>query len=527
MAATPALCLLMNLPVWINEPALATGHVVSAWLFLRLLGLVYFAAFISLGVQICGLIGRRGILPAGKFLAAHRNWGNWRFVRLPTLCWFNASDGALLFLCWGGAAMAIPVVIGVAPWPMLLLLWLVYLSLFTAGQIFLRYQWDLLLLEAGFLAIFLAPAELAPQFTPSTVPPRVVLALFWWLLFRLMFLSGVVKWRHGDPSWRKFTALAHHFETQPLPTRLAWWAHRLPVGILKFATATMLVIELIFPWLIFASGPWRHAAAVAFVFLLVLIQLTGNYGFFQLLSLALCVLLLDDHVLTPAVSWLFGWTALPSPTFTAPAASWWISGSLAILVGVLSLEKVVAAFWHRARWPHLLARFFDLLEPFRLVNHYGLFAVMTRSRPEIIIEGTEDGVNWQEYGFRWKPGDAQRAPGFIAPHLPRLDWQMWFAAQEPASREAWFDCLLTRLAAGSPPVLALLRHNPFPHSPPRQLRAVLQDYLFTESIERRVSGNWWKRGRRTRLTSPSGLNRAAKTGPKKINPANRRRYGRG
>lgn len=476
-----------------------TGHALSAWLFLRLLGLVYLAAFLSLAVQIRGLVGRDGILPAANFLAAHRRWGARRFLRLPTLCWWNASDGMLQFLCWGGAALALLLIAGFAPLPVSALLWLFYLSLFTIGQVFLRYQWDQLLLEAGFLAIFLAPAGFGPEFPPTSDPPRIVVWLYWWLMFRLMFFSGVVKWRHGDPSWRKLTALAFHFETQPLPTRLAWWARRLPIRVLKCAAGVMLAVELFVPWLMLAPAPWRHGAATAFALLLVVIQFTGNYGFFQLLGLALCVLLLDDSLLTPVLNWATGETAMTRTVQAPSAATQWAAALVALLVVGLSVERILASFHRLRRWPAALTRWFDLLEPFQVVNHYGLFAVMTKTRPEIVIESSDDGVTWNECGLNWKPGDVNRPPRCLVLHLPRLDWQMWFAAQEAATRAGWFREFLARLSNGSPAVLALVGHDPFAHVSPHRVRAVLYDYRFATRAERRASGQWWVRDRRATL----------------------------
>ena len=481
------------------KSAEAETWVLASWLFLRLLGLIYLSAFVSLGTQIKGLIGREGILPAEEFLHGHRHWGPRRFFRLPTLCWLSASDVALHCLCWGGAGLAVLLIIGFAPVSVLMLLWVYYLSLMTVGRIFLGYQWDLLLLEAGFLAIFLAPWEFFSRFPPATSPPIVILWLFWWLLFRLMFSSGVMKLYHGDFFWRKLTALSHHYETQPLPTRPAWMAHQLPRWCHKASAVVMFGIELVAPFLIVAPAPWRHAAAALFLMFMVLIQLTGNYGFFNLLGMALAVLLLDDQIIGP-VFLRFCDLASPLPFHSAPLVARWMAVGLVVPILTLSLQNLASQFWARPNWPGFVARWLDLLEPFRLANRYGLFSVMTKTRPEIIIEGSDDGVNWREYEFKWKPGDVRRAPRFIAPHQPRLDWQMWFAAQEPATKRSWLDQFLARLEAGSPAVLSLLRRNPFPQGPPRHVRAVLYDYRFTSRPEPHTTSTWW---RRVRLAHPS------------------------
>src|SRR5215471_6725207 len=237
----------MVVPGVTNQPAGNGTYILAAWLFLRLVGLIYLVAFVSLATQIKGLIGREGILPAVEFLESARSWGVRRFYRLPTLCWFTTSDRFLLFLAGSGAGLSVLLVIGVAPAVMLFGLWSLYLSLFTLCRIFLGYQWDVLLLETGFLAIFLVPLETAPQFPPSAAPAPIVIWLLWWLLFRLMFSSGLIKLTSGDPTWHKLIALRFHYETQPLPTPLAWHAHQLPTAFHRTSAAVMFGIELFAP----------------------------------------------------------------------------------------------------------------------------------------------------------------------------------------------------------------------------------------------------------------------------------------
>ena len=235
----------------------AASYLLSSWLFIRLLGLIYLAAFLSLASQIEGLIGNKGILPATEFLKSQQKLGIWRFHRIPTLFWLHTGNAGLMFLSWGGAVLSLLLVAGIAPMPILFLLWVFYLSLFSIGRIFLGYQWDILLLEIGFLTIFLAPVKLVDFFPPMTAPPIIIRWLLWWVLFRLMFSSAIVKLRSVDPAWRKLTALRYHYETQPLPTPLAWYAHQLPLYFHKFSVVVMFVIELLIPFLIFASPPLR------------------------------------------------------------------------------------------------------------------------------------------------------------------------------------------------------------------------------------------------------------------------------
>jgi predicted DCC family thiol-disulfide oxidoreductase YuxK len=275
----------------------------TRWLFLRALGVVYLVAFVSLGTQINGLIGHNGILPADQFMSAvkqqcdARDIGLERFHLLPTLCWFDASDGFLDFQCAAGTVLALLLIAGIAPVPCLVLLWLLYLSLATIGRDFLGFQWDNLLLEAGFLAIFFAPLQLLPRPSRGTPPSRAVLWLLWLLLFKLMFSSGCVKLLSGDPNWRNLTALTFHYYTQPLPTWIGWYANQLPLWFQKLSCAAMFGIELGAPWLIFAPRRLRFLGGAAIAALQILILLTGNYTFFNLLTLALCLLLLDDFLL--------------------------------------------------------------------------------------------------------------------------------------------------------------------------------------------------------------------------------------
>src|SRR3989440_145216 len=288
---------------WATRPAdaPAPAYLLSRWLFLRLLGAVYLVAFVSLAVQVRGLLGEHGIVPAGAFLErVHAQYGGAAYRLFPTLCWVGAGDGMLQLLAWGGAGLALLLIAGVAPVPVLLLLWIGYLSLSVAGQTFLWFQWDGLLLETGLLAVLYAPARLAPSLVRDQTPSIWMRWLLWWLLFRLMFLSGLTKLLSGDTAWRHLTALDYHFWTQPLPTWPAWYAHWTPGWVHGAMTLVILAIELLVPWLIFVPERWRrvrYAGCALLVLGQLAIALTGNYGFFNLLAIVLCVPLLDDGVL--------------------------------------------------------------------------------------------------------------------------------------------------------------------------------------------------------------------------------------
>jgi hypothetical protein len=467
----------------------------ARWLFLRLLGVIYLIAFVSLWTQIDGLIGRNGILPAGDYLKAIREQlGPERYWWVPTFCWISPSDGFLHFQCAAGVLLSLLLIAGVAPVLDLVLLWAIYLSLSMVCREFLGFQWDILLLETGFLAIFFAPRQWLPGFSRETPPPLTLLWLFRWLLFRLMFMSGAVKLVSADATWRNLTALTVHYETQPLPTWIGWYAHQLPAWFHKTSCGIMFVIELAAPFLIFFGRRARQIACAAFAVLMLLISLTGNYCFFNLLTVALCVLLLDDKFLSRLFSRrIFARsprTALPTKFRPVRVAG---VGGFAAIILLVSVVETAARLFRAQNLPWPLPEISQFFSPLRTVNSYGLFAVMTTTRPEIVVEGSNDGVAWLAYEFRWKPGDLKRSPAFVAPHQPRLDWQMWFAALGDYRSNPWFANFLVRLLRGSPDVLALLGKDPFPGHPPRYIRAMLYEYHFTDFAKRSATGEWWRR----------------------------------
>jgi predicted DCC family thiol-disulfide oxidoreductase YuxK len=471
-------------------------YFLTRWVFLRALGIIYLVAFISLWTQVSGLIGHDGILPEDRFMSAIKQEcdaqgiGLDRFRLVPTLCWLNSSDSFLQFQCAAGAILAIVLIIGITPAPALALLWLLYLSLMTVGREFLDFQWDNLLLEAGFLSIFLAPLRLLPNLPKETLPSRTVLWLLRLLLFKLIFSSGCVKLASGDPSWRHLTALTFHYFTQPLPTWIAWYTNQFPLGFQKFSCVVMFAVELGAPFLMFAPRRVRFFGGGAITFLQILILLTGNYTFFNILTLALCVLLLDDFVLQKI---------LPS-RFTQRAGnrtrtSWRLAFTvpLAVIFLAVSFLEIVSIFGVRNFITYGIAEVEGQIAPLRTINDYGLFMVMTTERHEIVVQGSNDGVHWSDYEFKYKPGSLNKRPAFVAPFQPRLDWQMWFAALGSIDQNPWFQNFCFRLLQGSPEVTVLLQKNPFPDKPPRYIRAELYNYQFTNFAERSVTGAWWKR----------------------------------
>jgi lipase maturation factor 1 len=464
---------------------------VSTALFLRLLGGVFLAAFVSLWTQIDGLIGSRGILPISELLAAvPERIGAIRFWFLPTFCWAAAGDAALHIQCAAGALFSLLLLLGILPALCVAAATALYLSLSVAGQAFFAFQWDFLLVETGFLAIFLAPLSLRLRFGPAG-PSRAALFLMRWLVFRLSLGSGVVKLASGDPTWRSLTALDYHYQTQPLPPWTAWFAHWMPHATHAASVVILFFIELVVPFFVFGPRRLRRAACLLLVLLQAAVALTGNYAFFNVLTILLCVPLLDDEAFT---RWRRAATARPRPS--AAAVRRWprvVTGSVAALLILCGAIELSGSFGRPGGWPAPFTAIARAVSPFRIVNGYGLFAVMTTRRPEIVVEGSVDGAVWKPYEFRWKPGDVFRRPAFVAPHQPRLDWQMWFAALGSFEEDPWFARFLEKVLEGSPPVLALLARNPFPGAPPRFVRARLWDYRFSEPAERGRTGAWWRR----------------------------------
>ena len=510
--------------LWGKDVRPPTDFWARRW-FLRMLGLVYLIAFVSLWIQVDGLVGGNGMSPVSQFLpAVQQQLGLDAYFLLPTLCWFDSSNAFLHFLCGGGVVLSLLLIFGVAPALLLVVLFVFYLSLTIAGQVFLNFQWDVLLLETGFLSIFLAPWRLWPRdlllwpasATPGTATSAIAspvsragLFLLKFLLFKLMLMSGVVKLTSGDDSWgwlnhsfhwSALTALDYHYWSQPLPTVFGWWADKTPEWFKHFSVAFCLAVEIIAPFFIWAPRRPRLAAAGLVIFLQMVIALTGNYCFFNLLTVTLCLLLIDDAAIGTVRR------DIRAPINGAPNASPARSGrplpnrlcsyaAIAVIVVTFPINAwlIFSAFKPQSRPLRWLANFYEQLEPFRIVNGYGLFRVMTEDRCEIVVEGSTDGINWAPYEFKWKPGDVKRVPGWCAPHQPRLDWQMWFAALETPKQNPWFVGLIVRLLEGSEDVTGLLARNPFPDKPPHYIRATFYRYRFTNSEERRQTGAWWKR----------------------------------
>jgi hypothetical protein len=447
-------------------------------------GAVFAVAFLSLAGQVRGLFGRHGIAPVAEFLPqAKEALGSGAVWQVPTVFWLGSGDAVLVAACWLGVGLSAALAAGLAPGAMALACWALYLSFCAVGAPFLNFQWDALLLETALLAALWLPWRCRADWTRESPVQTMGRWLLGWLLFRLMFASGMVKLAWGDRTWLELRGLEYHFFTQPIPHWVAWYAHQIPAWLLRAGCAVMFLLELAVPFLIAAPRRWRTGAAWALIALQAAILLTGNFAFFNWLTIALCVPLFAAEKPVP-------WS------WHRPA---WISaGALGAVALAATLPGLIAAF--NVTPPDPLGR---VLGPLRSFNGYGLFRVMTTERPEIIVEGSRDGVNWSAYEFRWKPGEVYRRPAWCAPHQPRLDWQMWFAALGEVRGNPWFVRFLARLLEGSPDVLALLAKDPFAGTPPQFVRAVRYDYRFTTWGEDTAA--WWRRERRDLYCPPLSL----------------------
>ena len=482
------------------------------------MALAYLAAFWSLGSQVTGLIGERGILPAGEYLAVVRAARPEGYLGvLPTLGWLGVSDAALLGFCVSGAILALAAGAGTLSAPALVLCYVLYLSLVHLGQVFLHFQWDILLTEAGFLAIFVAPWSPRPRWPREiAAPPRAMVWMLRLLLFKLMLSSGVTKLSWDDPTWWDLSALSYHYWSQPIPTWLAWYAHQLPIWVHRLSCGAMFFIEIVLPFGIFGPRVARITAFWGFVGLQLLIGLTGNYGFFNLLTLVLCLPLLEDADLPRPVRELLagGTVASPEP----PRWRRFVWAPVAAVLALLSVVPITEAFrsdYWSDRPDHPLLTLRAWSHPLLISGSYGLFRTMTTARPEIEIQGSLDGTNWRTYEFRYKPGPTGTPPPFLGPHMPRLDWQMWFAALSAerlavhgdegvrywwTRQDPWVQRFAMRLLEGEPSVVGLLAEDPFSGERPRFLRLVLWRYSFTEWEG--CAGGWWAREHVTTLLGP-------------------------
>ena len=520
----------------------ASDRLIPRWLFLRALGLIYFSAFFSLIFQIRGLIGPEGILPARDYLqAVAHSFGHARFWFAPTLLWFSSGAQMLMFLCWAGIVASLLLALNVWPRGTLAICFVCFLSFVSAAGDFSGYQSDGMLLEAGFTALFFAPPSFRPGLGAKRPPSRASLFLLQWEWFRIYFESGMVKIASGEPQWRNMTAMDEYYQNGPLPTWVGWYVQHLPHWFHALTAYATLALELGLVWMLFLPRRWRIVCFFIATAWQIGIILTANYTFLNYLVLALGFLLLDDRLILcfvpqrwkrfiqdhadsrlrtdcpPVPSTIEKdkmepaslasedlaqsltqqkashgrhetWHELLRPQLTALRLS--LTG---LILGLVFYATAVALVWIVFPTLKLPTTPVQALEPFRIANRYGLFAVMTRGRYEIEFQGSQDGQNWQAYPFRYKPQDPSQPPGIYAPYQPRFDWNLWFA-----SLGSWREYPIVintevRLLSTDPDVLALFAGNPFPQEPPHQVRAVLWQYWFTTAAEKRKTGFWWRR----------------------------------
>jgi hypothetical protein len=475
----------------------ATDQLIARWVFLRAMGAIYFSAFLALVLQIRGMVGVNGILPAGVYLEKVRTLGSLRIWYAPTVLWWGSGNHVLMALVWVGMVASVLVVANVAPRISLAVCFICFLSFIAVSQDFGQYQSDGMLLEAGFLSLFVAPGGWWPGWGRKSLAIRAAWWLLLWEWFRIYFESGAVKLLSGDPTWRNLTAMYEYYQNGPLPTWVGWYLQHLPLWFHRATAGATLFMELVLVWMAFLPRRWRIACFCIVTVWQAVVIATANYAFLNYLVLVLAVLLLDDRALRRFVParWRGGVDADGAVAELNPLKG--LSG-LGVAVAAVMLTWIAYAttaemvwmFWREAPLPSSPVA---ALEPLRIANQYGLFATMTPHRYEIEFQGSNDGKTWTPYEFRFKPQDVKERPGIYAPYQPRFDWNLWFA-----SLTTWQNALIVplteeRLLEGDKDVLALFRGDPFRAAPPKMVRAVLWQYWFSTPEEKRTQGVWWTR----------------------------------
>lgn len=450
-----------------------SSYTIASHLFVRLLGFIYFFAFGAFLFQIKGLIGKNGILPLEACLREIRSaYPKNYYLLAPMVFWLNCSDDALKGVVAAGTAAAVLLMFGVYPPVMLFLLYILYLSIVVAGQDFLAFGWEGFLLEVTVNAFFLSLTD---------IPNIMVWISINLLLFRFHIQSGAVKIQSKDKNWRNLTAIAYHYLSQPIPNSVAWYAHKLPMWFQKLSTLLMFIVELAVPFGIFGPDWMRLGVFFCFFGLQWTIWATGNFSFLNHLTAVFSVILIANV-------YLEGWFSAPSISPPSDITMW----PCTLAGTVLAALQLIQLYTHFVPKVDLL-KFLRPFSRFFLINRYGIFAIMTTGRREVIFEGSDDGVEWKEYAFYHKPSEVDRRPRRISPYQPRIDWQAWFLPLGGGRHEAWMQLFMYHLLKGTPDVTALVRVNPFKDHPPKYVRAALYDYAFTTFKEKKETGNWWKR----------------------------------
>ena len=495
-----------------SDPAQAPRRLTARWLFLRALGLIFFSAFYSLLRQVRGLIGPDGLLPAQEYLQAIRQVaGASRFWDVPTLFWLRSDSRALLLLAWLGLIASILLVLNFWPRGTIFVCLVAFLSFISALQTFSSYQSDGMLLSAGFISLFFAPPGFWPRWGERHPGARASLFLLLLVWFTIYFESGVAKIASGDPEWRNLTAMDDYYQNGPLPTWIGWYANHLPHWFHVGTAGFTLAMELVLVWMALLPRRFRIVLFWLVTPLQIGIIVTSNYAFLNYLVLALGILLLDDKYLAVFLPRYLRDEARRAADLTQASISpgdenvrphsWaavrqgfssfglWVAAFLQIWVFYAIAAQLTWMIVPRAPLPTSPV---SDLEPYRIANRYGLFAVMTRGRYEIEFQGSDDGRTWTPYPFRYKPQDPRAAPRIYAPYQPRFDWNLWFASLDNWQQNRFVIYAEERLLTGSPSVLALFAGNPFPNAPPMQLRTVVWQYWFSDRTEKK-QGLWWRR----------------------------------
>lgn len=450
-------------------------YIIASKLFIRMLGAIYFFAFSAFIPQIRGLVGKEGILPVERFLQlVELKYGKKSYYLLPSIFWLYASDAFLVSVVFAGTLVSIFLMLGIWPPLMIFLLYVLYISIVSIGQDFLSFGWEVFLLEITANAFFLSWTD---------VPNPFVWISLNVLIFRFHFQAGAVKLQSGDASWKNLTAMAYHYQTQPIPNTQAFFFHKLPLWFHKFSCLLMFFSEFFIPLLIFGTQEMRLCAFVFLAGFQGMVWFSGNFSYLNHLTVVLCLMLISDQYL----HLIFGISS-PPPIETSLTLDIFLS-----IIGCFLLTVQLIRFYHHFFWNSLFDKILSFVSPFHIGNRYGIFAVMTTKRYEVVIEGSEDGQSWKEYAFWYKPSELDRRPRRISPFQPRLDWQVWFLPFSYYYGEPWFSNFLFRILQGSPHVLKLVRVNPFSKNPPKYIRALLYDYTFTDFNTWKKTGRWWDR----------------------------------
>lgn len=455
----------------------AGEYALARLLFQRGLALIYLIAFTSSALQGRGLLGEEGLLPVPRYLRRVS------FREAPSIFHLYYSDQFFLGIAWSGAAISVVALTGLSElgsvWLSLvtwLALWVLYQSIVNVGQSFYAFGWESLLLEAGFFAVFLGPAEWAPSL--------LLILMLRWILFRVEFGAGLIKLR-GDECWRDLTCLNYHYETQPLPNPVSWYVHHAPVRFHRLSVLGNHFFQLVVPWGLFLPQPIPAVSGALIIMSQAWLILTGNFSWLNHITIVLAFTTFPDSLLSALLP-------LAAPELAGRPLAF------EVLIGVLVATTIVLS-WYPIRNMISSGQFMNYsFNPLHLVNTYGAFGSITKRRFEVIVEGTDadritETTEWREYEFKAKPGDPQRRPPFVAPYHLRLDWLMWFLPFSPGRRPAWFSAFVGGLLRNQPQILDLVEHNPFPGSPPQYVRARFVEYQFTEPQEKAETGAWWSR----------------------------------